>query len=133
MKTPKTREMDKKRRVRKRALISVIASATGQDSCAVCGDTAFLEWDHIDRSTKSYTVGGMPGKDCPMSKIWTEIKKCQRLCKSCHHDKGEHGRMAIDYSDHKCNRCGDSNWYKRARKDSKRGYGYDCDTCRTRL
>lgn len=53
--------------------------------CAHCGTTENLEFDHIDRDTKSF----------PISKMWSvaeprflaELAKCQILCTPCHKAK----------------------------------------------
>lgn len=54
--------------------------------CAKCGSTDDLEFDHIDRSTKSFGIAGLwPVKRLP--EVYEELKKCQLLCDPCHNEK----------------------------------------------
>lgn len=76
--------------------------------CVQCGSDEDLEFDHIDPTTKKFTI----------SKLWSnttacgeELKKCQLLCKSCHLSKTlgslpplAHGTPGM-YGKRKC-RCG---------------------------
>jgi hypothetical protein len=53
--------------------------------CAHCGYNAHpaaLDWDHIDRSTKSFLIS----QDSKRSwgKLMEEVDKCQVLCANCH-------------------------------------------------
>lgn len=59
------------------------------NSCVQCGesDPVVLEFDHIDPSTKSYTVSQMVWSNCAMKKLKHEIAKCQVLCANCHRRK----------------------------------------------
>ena len=79
--------------------------------CAKCGEVGGLEFDHIDPTTKMYSIAA----------IWTasktifesEITKCQLLCIDCHKNKTaserppssppKHGELDT-YIKHKC-RC----------------------------
>jgi len=51
--------------------------------CEKCGSSEDLEFNHIDRSTKSF---GLSGKalDTAWSKILEELNKCELLCRPCH-------------------------------------------------
>lgn len=51
--------------------------------CVECGATEQLEFDHIDRTTKSFTVGRQI-VSCSQERFEAEIVKCQLLCKPCH-------------------------------------------------
>lgn len=53
--------------------------------CVACGTTDDLEIDHVDPSTKSFTLAR--GWHHAWSKIETELDKCQILCKPCHDTK----------------------------------------------
>lgn len=53
--------------------------------CAKCGDVNDLELDHIDRSTKSFTIGSLWSVN--KEKFWAEVRKCQLLCLKCHAEK----------------------------------------------
>jgi hypothetical protein len=53
--------------------------------CVECGSKKNLEFDHIDRSTKSFSMA-----DCMLwakERFLRELDKCQLLCKSCHQKK----------------------------------------------
>lgn len=54
-------------------------------ACAHCGseEISELEFDHIDPSTKSFTIGTKAGS-VSEDKLQAELKKCQLLCKTCH-------------------------------------------------
>ena len=53
--------------------------------CARCGSTDWLEFDHKDPATKSFTVSGN------LNRRWealvVELDKCQLLCHDCHRTK----------------------------------------------
>lgn len=62
--------------------------------CVGCGVTTNLQFDHIDRTQKSFSVGSSLGKS--WSSLFEEVEKCQLLCNSCHsiktsvhHDTGK--------------------------------------------
>ena len=50
--------------------------------CVVCGTTERLEFDHIDRTTKKYSIGGRVSYNFDILK--EEVDKCQLLCYDCH-------------------------------------------------
>lgn len=53
--------------------------------CVKCGSTSDIEFDHVDPSTKSFTV--MQKWNFPMEVLISEIAKCQPLCSKCHKEK----------------------------------------------
>jgi len=54
--------------------------------CKNCGTTDNLEFDHIDPSTKEFTLAeGFMG--ISFERLSKELKKCQLLCHKCHMDK----------------------------------------------
>ncbi len=56
-------------------------------SCKICGvsDPRVLEFDHIDSTTKSFTIArGISSLLLSWPKILVEIEKCQILCANCH-------------------------------------------------
>ena len=53
--------------------------------CVLCGTNKFLEFDHIDRSTKTMTVARASSRNEEF--FWNEVMKCQLLCKPCHLEK----------------------------------------------
>lgn len=54
--------------------------------CSECGEnrSACLDFHHIDRSTKSYTIAHMITRKFSWEKILEEIDKCIVLCANCH-------------------------------------------------
>lgn len=81
--------------------------------CVSCGVASDLQLDHVDPSTKSFTIGRM--SSCSEEKFWTEVAKCQLLCEPCHivktlQDKGlksargTHGTLS-SYRYCRCERC----------------------------
>jgi hypothetical protein len=52
--------------------------------CEICGekDPVVLEFDHLDRELKEYTVSAM--KTLSWDTILAEIAKCRVLCANCH-------------------------------------------------
>lgn len=58
--------------------------------CKNCGSTELLEFDHINPSAKSFTIGA--SLEISKAKLKIELDKCQLLCTSCHLDKTIAGR-----------------------------------------
>ena len=90
--------------------------------CAKCGSTSSLEFDHIDKSTKTFSIGKIfsTGSD---EKVTSELAKCQLLCTPCHKEKNKidngeakHGSLAM-YTHYRC-RCDicKSAWNTRSRE-----------------
>ena len=50
--------------------------------CCGCGTTEDLQFDHLDRTTKSFNIGS--NLAAKIEKLEEEAKKCQLLCRSCH-------------------------------------------------
>ena len=53
--------------------------------CVKCGTTHNLQFDHIKRETKKYTIASRVHQDFTILK--EELDKCQLLCAPCHLDK----------------------------------------------
>ena len=55
-------------------------------ACVRCGiaDIRLLEFDHIDPSTKSFSIARGLTSTLSWDKILAEISKCQILCANCH-------------------------------------------------
>jgi 5-methylcytosine-specific restriction endonuclease McrA len=51
--------------------------------CQLCPSVEGLEFDHIDKATKLFTLSGA-GLDKAWQKILDELAKCQLLCSECH-------------------------------------------------
>lgn len=53
------------------------------NACAQCGATEDLEFNHINRFLKLFSLSGR-GLDGPWERIVAEWRKCQLLCGPCH-------------------------------------------------
>lgn len=53
--------------------------------CCGCGTTQNLQFDHLDRTQKSFNVGKC--LDYSLEKLIAEVDKCQLLCYNCHEVK----------------------------------------------
>ena len=53
--------------------------------CASCGSTENLQFDHIEPSSKSFSI--MSKWKLPLEEIKSELDKCQLLCSKCHLQK----------------------------------------------
>lgn len=62
-----------------------ILMAALDDECARCSRTDDLQFDHINRLEKSFTISD--GLDKPWLQLIAEIMKCQLLCSPCHLEK----------------------------------------------
>lgn len=75
-------------------------------NCTSCGSNENLEIDHIDPSRKEFNISRRL-HTAPWPIIWSELKKCQSLCTSCHKAKTfkgmNHGTVGM-YSHGRC-RC----------------------------
>ncbi len=60
-----------------------IALLGGQ--CVRCGSRDDLEFDHVDPSTKEFTIA--KASSFSESRFQAEISKCQLLCSDCHKEK----------------------------------------------
>lgn len=97
--------------------------------CVVCGSTQNLEIDHIDPTTKSFTLAR--GWHHAWDKVVKELEKCQILCSTHHIEKSKidnkkeitHGRYWSAYVYKcKCEIC--SNFkveYNKQRRQKRKG------------
>lgn len=53
--------------------------------CVRCSSSNFLEFDHIDPSTKIMTIAKASSRSEQF--FWNEVSKCQLLCVPCHLEK----------------------------------------------
>lgn len=88
----KDREWSKNNRDKKREISKRTREKKKQEridylggKCIGCGTTENLQFDHIDRTTKEYSISKKP--DYVFEKIKPELDKCQLLCKECHRIK----------------------------------------------
>jgi len=99
------------------------AKDTGQGKCVKCGSTENLVWGHIDPTTESIAISDLYKKTT--ENILAELKKRQRLCKSCHTAKStENGKQ--------CKKCGETKpldmFYKSCK--GKHGVSSRCKDCK---
>lgn len=55
--------------------------------CAQCGykeSPIALQFNHLDPSTKTFTIASTRGRDATMLEIKEEMRKCEVLCANCH-------------------------------------------------
>jgi 5-methylcytosine-specific restriction endonuclease McrA len=85
--------------------------------CVNCGSENSLEFDHIDPSTKEFTIAS--GWSTTEERLSAELNKCQLLCSDCHKEKsilesgrrvakGTHGTVS-SYRYCKCELCREAN------------------------
>jgi flagellar biosynthesis GTPase FlhF len=77
-------EINIKRQNRKRKHKQYLIEMLG-GKCVGCGTTKNLQFDHIDRTKKSFCIGSSLASK--LEKLIDEAKKCQLLCESCHRHK----------------------------------------------
>ena len=65
-----------------RAFANWVKVGCGCNRCGYNANPAALEFDHIDRQTKEFNVGGMMYSS--FDKITKEMQKCNVLCANCH-------------------------------------------------
>jgi hypothetical protein len=69
-----------RKKIHKKYLIEMLGGI-----CVGCGVTENLQFDHIDRTTKSFCIGkNLASK---LEKLIEEANKCQLLCEKCHQHK----------------------------------------------
>ncbi|ALQ30110.1 hypothetical protein ATC04_05750 [Arthrobacter sp. YC-RL1] len=77
--------------------------------CVVCGTDENLQFDHIDQSTKLFTIAER--WDARHETLMPELAKCQLLCERCHTAKSaaeksvEHGGGTSGKRNCKCDPC----------------------------
>lgn len=99
-----------KRRLAKRKRLKELLGG----KCAKCGSKQNLEFDHLSPEDKEFKISKYI--DLSDDNLVLEVKKCQLLCKKCHHqktlDKQEYNPVAphgtiLRYKRDKCrcNKC----------------------------
>lgn len=74
------------RRAKQKEWVDYIKVSTGCEECGYNAHPAALDFDHIDRSTKSFDVSQYVGAKSDEA-IMAEIRKCRVLCANCHRIK----------------------------------------------
>lgn len=79
----------KSKQPRKDAIREAYYLLKKQLSCESCGEDDYrvLEFDHIDKSKKNFSIADGVRNGCGIERIEEEIKKCQVLCANCHRRK----------------------------------------------
>jgi hypothetical protein len=92
-------------------------------ACVICGSTTDTQFDHIDPTTKSFTVT----QGWSRATFWDEVAKCQLLCITHHKEKTKreaqahlgtmaHGRWMYLKRKCRCDTCkSDYRVYRRER------------------
>jgi hypothetical protein len=79
--------------------------------CVICGSPENLEFDHVDPTTKSFTIAS--SWSASQERFDAEIAKCQLLCEACHRHKhrtfNPHGTAQRYWQGCRCRPCTDSN------------------------
>lgn len=130
--TPEARRTyarERSRRVRSERVSEAILRLGGQ--CNRCGSQNDLEFDHIDPRGKDFDVA-RKAASVSKERFWSEVTKCQLLCRPCHTSKGfddgthqrrKHGTRSM-YASHgcRCDPCTKAQRdYQRNWKRSRRG------------
>lgn len=102
-KTDKGREIQKemKRRKRERAL-NLIKEAKNKP-CADCGNEYphyVMDFDHLGNEEKLFNIGNTSERPLSLTRLQTEIDKCDVVCSNCHrirthNRRGAHGPKAV--------------------------------------
>lgn len=83
----------KKRSTEVATILNEIKTSRGCARCGYNANPVALDFDHIDRSTKSFDIGRMRSKTS-IEKLLAEVDKCQVLCANCHRiktfEEGDH-------------------------------------------
>jgi hypothetical protein len=79
-----TRDRNKNQRVERKAWIDEYKTAKGCCKCGYNVHPVALELNHIDPSTKEFTVSRCLGSGYTWDKVLAEIEKCDVMCSNCH-------------------------------------------------
>lgn len=82
---PYTTEQRREYQARRRAAIRAELTAMLGGKCARCESTRDLQFDHVDQTTKLFTIAS--GLDRPRAELLAEVAKCQLLCGPHHKEK----------------------------------------------
>lgn len=91
--------------------------------CVRCGKSENLQFDHIDRSRKSFNIGSSFNRS--LDYLRKESRKCQLLCKQCHSVKTKQYKDFIGLS----NMPQPKESWKHGTFYTRYGRGCDCGEC----
>lgn len=78
-------------------------------TCAKCGVSSELEFDHIDPASKDFVIGAnLKSSEDTLSK---ELDKCQLLCVGCHREKSAKETVERASERRAGREHGTANWY----------------------
>ena len=80
---------DKQRYEEKRRLLLSIVG----DACVLCGSKDALEFDHVNPSSKSFSIMSRWNK--PIEELLPELRKCRTLCHACHSSTDTYGTRQV--------------------------------------
>lgn len=96
--------------------------------CVDCGETnpIALEFHHL--KNKKYNIAPLIGKGCKLSRIMSEIAKCDVVCANCHKKRTAKQQNWYNMKTKKCCNCKE---IKSVKLFNKRGTGYNswCKKC----
>lgn len=99
------------------------------NQCKHCGSSNNLEFDHVDRSIKTFAISKRL-HGLPWEKIKEELSLCQLLCRDCHKKKTSSEKMKKEHGGRsmwdrcKCDPCrAAKNEYMRNYRARRRALG----------
>lgn len=78
---PRAALLRRQRRQKRRSRLLALLGG----KCSICGSKKNLQFDHLDPLTKMLTISKRI--DLADINLMDEVKKCQLLCRKCHHKK----------------------------------------------
>ena len=69
----------------KRTVYSILMESA-KDGCVICGEKDYrcLQFNHIDRKTKTDGIADMVSNNRSLDLIEKEVEKCEVVCANCH-------------------------------------------------
>lgn len=89
--------MSERREQRRQQLREMLGEA-----CVFCGSTDSLEFDHVDPTTKSFTISNAKALDGPWDRLVTEVLKCRLLCSPCHIERTREQKSRVVHGTYWC-------------------------------
>jgi hypothetical protein len=81
----KSAPKDQYKRARRRHWLTLYKEAVGCSRCGYNENARALDFDHIDSTTKLFTIGNNYTRNLKI--LFTEIRKCVIVCANCHRIK----------------------------------------------
>ena len=64
--------------------VDTLKTSRGCSKCGYNAHPAALDFNHLDPTTKSFSVAEAFRNQCGREKIFNEIAKCEVMCANCH-------------------------------------------------